>query len=342
MHEYVISQVVQIFMQASADYRVFTLGCVSAGVVLVASAIYLSKKVAQRKRLGSLRSFKPTIAHVILYPIKGCRGVERYSTVLTNNGIAHDREFAVVVVDEGNRCKSLSQVNYPKLALVEPSMPTEAGIHVSAPGMEALRVETLHEGRQYTLDFWGDEIEVVDQGDKPSEWFSKFLDLKCRLVRVMPGMNRRKLGAAETKESSLFFRTPILVASLETMSALTKSVGVPIHYSRFRPNVVVSGLPTAFEEDRISSWSTKDFKLEGKRLCDRCTVPGVNPETGVLETHVVAKMRGLRNGGILRNFHPKYISKLKESEYYVAVYCEPEVNGGSSRICVGQELVVEF
>ena len=59
-----------------------------------------------------------TVASLFVYPVKSCRGIALSTALLTERGIAHDREW--LIVDEGGRF--ITQREVPRLALLVPAL----------------------------------------------------------------------------------------------------------------------------------------------------------------------------------------------------------------------------
>jgi uncharacterized protein YcbX len=76
---------------------------------------------------------------------------------------------------------------------------------------------------------------------------------------------------------------PLLLASTaslaEVNSRLVRRGHAPVGMRRFRPNLVLDGLP-AFEEDYIKLLRVGNASVRPVKRCARCTVPGVDPATG--------------------------------------------------------------
>jgi hypothetical protein len=90
--------------------------------------------------------------------------------------------------------------------------------------------------------------------------------------------------------------------SLDDLNArLALRGGAPVTLERFRPNVVIADLP-AYEEDHVRSFAlpVNAATLRVVKPCARCTVPGVDPDTGEATTEVpdlLAGYRGREAGG---------------------------------------------
>lgn len=314
----------------------------TASVIALASLFWLFK---QRRNtqcvLNRNISTRPVVSHIIFYPIKGCKGIERYSVEVTENGIVHDREYAIVEVDAANpkSCKAMSQAKMPKLSLIVPKSITNDSITVSAPGMSDLFHHAVLKGPKYSIDFFGDQIEAIDQGEQAANWFSSCLGKTgLRFVKLSTGMSRKD-ALGNMKHNSLFYATPILLVSKESLEEVSRKIGgVKVSHDRFRPNLVISGVKTPFLEDSIEELHIGRLRLLGSQICERCSIPGVDQTRGELDIALLGKLRAIRSGRNLHNINPKYQRNVKENEYYLGVYFEPPASAESIRIFVGQEL----
>ena len=134
---------------------------------------------------------------------------------------------------------------------------------------------------------WNDEIDAVTQGEVADAWFSNFLGQPCRLMRfdreARRWSNRRYTGAtaAPYKFADAFALLVCSEGSLADLNArLEKKCLAPIGIERFRPNIVLGGIE-AHEEDYAEQIATASARLRAVKPCVRCTVPNVDPATGV-------------------------------------------------------------
>jgi uncharacterized protein YcbX len=247
---------------------------------------------------------KATVSELNLYPIKGCRGLSVRSARLPATGLEFDgigdREWVVVDADG----RFLSQREHPRMALIETRFAGDS-MRLKAPGMLALEVPFASEGDVVEVSVWDDRVAAVTQGEVADAWFSNFLGVPVRLVRFDPEgqrlAKRRYTGAVEApyKFADAF---PLLIvgrASLGDVNArLAKSGESAVTMARFRPNLVLDGLPE-FEEDYIKSLRRDGLVLKPVKPCARCAVPGVDPLTGAVSTVVpdlLATFRGRPDG----------------------------------------------
>jgi uncharacterized protein YcbX len=225
------------------------------------------------------------VSRLLLYPVKGCRGVALQSAEVASTGLAvgdiGDREW--VVVDEAG--EFLSQRELPRMALIETRLSPSA-LRLSAPGMLSLDIPFASEGDVVRVRVWDDEIDAVTQGELADRWFSDFLGRPARLRRFDPLARRlskrRYTGPTEApyKFADAFALLVTSEASLADLNAKLAAKGEPaVDLDRFRPNVVLAGVD-AFEEDYARELRAGDLVVELVKPCVRCTVPSVDPARG--------------------------------------------------------------
>jgi uncharacterized protein YcbX len=225
------------------------------------------------------------ISRLLLYPVKGCRGVALRSARLASTGLEFDgigdREW-VIVDDHG---EFLSQRELPRMALVETALAGSC-LRLSAPGMLKLEIPFASEGDVVRIQVWDDEIDAVTQGDVADRWITDFLGRPARLMRFDPlakRISRRKYtGATEApyKFADAFALLVTSEASLADLNARLQAKGLaPAGIERFRPNIVLDGVE-AFDEDYARTVRVGDAEVELVRPCVRCTVPSVDPALG--------------------------------------------------------------
>jgi uncharacterized protein YcbX len=230
-----------------------------------------------------------SIAQLCVYPIKGCRGIEVERATLAATGLEvdgiGDREWVVVDTDG----EFLSQRELPKMALIETRL-TSTALRLKAPGMLQLEVPFASEGDVVEVKVWNDHVPAVTQGNVADAWFSRYLGMPCRLMRFDPEARRlsnvRYTGAtaAPYKFADAFALLVASTASLADLNARLAKRGVPpVGIERFRPNIVLADIE-AFEEDYVERLTLSDVELKVVKPCVRCSVPNVDPTTGLAST----------------------------------------------------------
>lgn len=245
-----------------------------------------------------------TLSQLFLYPVKGCRGIAVSSATLAATGLEidgiGDREW--VVVDEDG--EFISQREYPKLALVETRF-TPSSLRLKAPGMLQLEVPFASEGDVVKARVWDDVVAAVTQGKVADAWFSNFLGIPARLLRFDPEHTRLASHRWTGKDDAPYKFAdafPLLITSEASLADLNQRLAkrghAPVDMRRFRPNLVLAGIE-AYEEDYIRTIRIGHVELRAVKPCARCSVPGVDPDSGehsTVVTDLLATYRGRTQG----------------------------------------------
>jgi uncharacterized protein YcbX len=226
-----------------------------------------------------------TITQITIYPIKSCRGINVSNAEVTPTGLKYDRQFVLVDSDG----KFLSQRQIPKMSLIKASIGEAVGNTLLAtyPGSSTL-VVPLHSNPErpdpsIPVDIFGKIGYGTDVGSHAAQWFSEHLGVQCRLLRYDEKRPRRRHQKGPGDEDiPLTFSDgfPILLIGEESLADLNGRMKSPIAVNRFRPNIVIAG-GQAFEEDGWTLVRVGNVRFSGQKLCERCSVPLINPETGI-------------------------------------------------------------
>ena len=217
------------------------------------------------------------LSSLMYYPIKACRGFEVDSAFVERMGLEGDRRM-MVVTPQG---KFLTQREYPKLALVTPSL-NEGVVTLSAPQFDSLQVAIRTSGTSQPVDVWKSKgVAAIDQGDEAAEWFSSWLGTTVRLVHIADGFKRRlnpQYAVSEDDHTGFADGYPILITSEESLADLNSRLETPLTMNRFRPNIVVKGCDP-YAEDTWNQIQIGDVKLAIVKPCARCLVTTIDKET---------------------------------------------------------------
>jgi len=277
------------------------------------------------------------VSALFVYPIKSCKGIAVSSHEVYQRGFKADRQWLIVEEESGN---FLTQRTNPKMALIEPSLPTDSSTELvlKAEGMPDLAVPIIKRDRRAEMDVfvWQCRIIGVDQGDKAAEWVTKFLDSEepLRLVRFHEDFVRPTNPAfAKGYQTGFSDGYPFLLASEGSLEAVAEKLQEHIDMIQFRPNIVVKGC-TPFAEDSWSKIKVGDLAMKIVKPCDRCKVPNINPLTGTLgELKVTEALQTFRTGKQL---------DLKETSWNSAVFFGQNVvhENVSGKISVGDKVKI--
>ena len=248
------------------------------------------------------------LSEIWVHPVKSCAGISVRESILTETGLEWDRTWMVVDAQG----EMVTQRDVPAMALIETRL--RAGdVVLRAPGMLALHVALDRVEGPAQATVWGDPVHAFDMGALAAQWFSDLLGRPLRMLRFDPShkrlASRRWTGDIEA-ENAFSDGFPLLVASTASLADLNERLAArgqaPVGMERFRPNLVLDGL-SPFDEDHIDTLTlhTDDgpVRLKLVKPCTRCTIPSVDPATGVQGTEPSDTLAGYRadarvDGGI--------------------------------------------
>jgi hypothetical protein len=199
----------------------------------------------------------PSVRGLFVYPVKGCRGISLERAQVEERGFAHDRRW--MFVNEVDLF--VTQRTAPGLARVDVSIDEVAG---------TLRLST--------------------DGHDPLELPLEPRDGQRRTVRVgstttlvfMPDRTRRSVSPTYGRAGdvvSFADAFPLLLTTTASLDDLNSRLARPLPMDRFRPNVVVDGVPPWSED----TWRHLTVGRLGVRIvkgCDRCVVTTTDQRTG--------------------------------------------------------------
>lgn len=230
------------------------------------------------------------ITGLYIYPVKSCRGIAVNQLKLTTSGPEHDREW--MIVDENNKFVTLR--NFSKLAEIKTSIQGPF-LHLYA-GNNKILVDMTQECEQVEdVTVWNSVVKAGVENKSINEALSDFLLRSVKLVRYQ-SQSFRDLGAGATlavKETRFSDSRPLLLVNESSLADLNSKLAAegkePSVIERFRPNIVVQGLP-AYSEDNFGTYVVSGaagasggaggIELTNQKQCGRCVVITQDVETG--------------------------------------------------------------
>jgi uncharacterized protein len=242
-----------------------------------------------------------TIVGLFVYPLKSARGIARQSARLAATGFEWDRQWMFV----NAQGTFLSQRTHPQLARLVPEITADALV-VRAPGRSPLEMPLAAAndggGERVAVRVHRDPCVGIDQGPAAAQWASETLGEALRLVRVPaePARHANPAFAGATPAPMGFADGfPLLVCNEASLADLNTRLPQPIPMERFRPNLVLAGLP-AWAEDRIDSLTIGAVRLRLVKPCTRCTIPSIDQHSGMPATDPAPVLREFRFSAALR------------------------------------------
>lgn len=245
------------------------------------------------------------VSALFTYPIKSCAGLSHDQIILAGRGLLHDREW--MVVDSGGTF--ITQREIPRMALIKPML-DNSGMTVNAPDMQTLRVPYVSVDRERRhVTVWRFQGETEDAGEEVAEWFSQFLGVSSRLVRMQDDAKRYTSTEYTPEPGELAFADgyPLLFISKASLADLNDRLvergKSPVPMNRFRPNIVISGCEP-YAEDGWSQMTIGGIRFDVVKPCARCAITTVDQAAGespdVREPlATLATYRRGANGGVM-------------------------------------------
>ena len=223
------------------------------------------------------------IRELYIFPIKSAAPVAVTEMVLGPRGPKYDRHW-MIVDDSG---KFVTQRENGILAQLQPKwaggswygkLPDGEVLPLSAEA-EAIHAGTPMQDRIVTV--WKDSVPAWDCGERWRAALRRNFLQNWHLVEMKEQNERWLKNPRVTQPQPISFADaePILVVNQSSVEALESRLNHKLGALRFRPNIVITGLP-AFGENQVQQWKMggRDFNLS--KLCSRCVMITLNPETG--------------------------------------------------------------
>jgi MOSC domain-containing protein len=231
-----------------------------------------------------------TVQELNCYPLKSARGIALTRARLAPTGFEWDRHW-LVIREDGT---FLTQRTHPALTRIVTAMTGDALV-LTSEGLQPLLLPLAPRGGARPVRIWKDSCAGLDQGDEAAAWVSAVIGEPARIVRT-PGTPDRNASPqyAGPNPPPIAFSDgyPILVCNRASLDDLNGRLPEALPMERFRPNLVLAGLPP-FAEDRIARLEIGAVTLTLVKPCVRCIIPSTDQRTGI---------RGLDPLPVLRTF----------------------------------------
>ncbi len=225
-----------------------------------------------------------TVEQLWVYPVKSLTGIPLTSATLLPTGLAGDREWMLVDADG----VFLSQRKLPRMATIRTEL-RDGGIVLSSQGNGEIFIDRP-DGETRPVKIWKSTCDGVVADSSASEWLQQALatEVPVQLVYFDKRNSSRPTDPQRFGPYHTYFSdgAPYLAANLASLQALNQHLlmaqTTPVDIQRFRPNLVLSGLPP-FAEHQYSYLRPiqGDAVLGLKDPCQRCSVITVDQSTGI-------------------------------------------------------------
>lgn len=290
----------------SSSVTSFKVGTVVTAAAVVAGTVAVWRYLSSRST-GKENSRRPVeVSQLWLFPVKSCSGTPQASLRVTPMGVEYDREWCVFRRSDN---KFVSQRECPKLKLLCASIvEMESSVQASmflriariadavsceetkgftpllVPIRSSAEMEALAANDAVTIpvNIWDLCGRVVDEGAEAAAWLSEYIGEDVYLGRSVQPRRPADAGrhAPFIPNSGRSIRlqdfSPLHLCTEEGLAHLRRTVGDPtINANRFRPNIVVSGVP--FPQEDMWEYFTigANVSLKSVKLTTRCSMPTI-------------------------------------------------------------------
>ncbi len=226
-----------------------------------------------------------------VYPVKSCRGISVARARIGVRGLmldspaspVGDREWMIVDGDG----RFITQREVPQLALVDIAITPDA-LRLAMRGMSSIDVPLAGPRRTpREVLVWQSSVPGHDEGDAVAAWLTAALGVEARLVRFDKTYERRcnpEFAGDSGAHTAFADGYPLLLAGDASLADLNQRLAAKacdaLPMSRFRPNIVLAGLP-AYEEDHLDTLEIDDITIKLVKPCTRCIITTTDQATAI-------------------------------------------------------------
>ena len=231
------------------------------------------------------------ITDLYIYPVKSLKGIALKEAQTAQRGLEYDREWMITDRDYN----FISQREIELMTTIETDIDSDSLI-LTSNNQKTLKIPLdSSSSKKVRAVVWDDLCDAFDEGDEASRWLTEVLGTfrgsELRLVRFDQKGERpvpKKYLHGVHAESAFSDQFPYLITSWESLSSLNNGLSendsFEVSMNRFRPNIVVKGLPNVemmTSSNLVCEKSGYQFGL--RKPCKRCKITTIDQETGAIE-----------------------------------------------------------
>lgn len=248
------------------------------------------------------------VTQLFVHPVKSLRGVQVRSAEVDKHGFKNDRIYMLAIpTEEPGRVSMLTQRQYPKMALIDCEIhdrclivkPRDKNIELKLPLGDGIKLMAC-KCPTVDINIWGSDATAYDVGEASGfkQFWAQTMDEYPDATLLVPQEEGRRDASnlvfpehvedldrpVETSFQDLVPGHVLGTASLEELNERlereTNGEMYEITARNFRPNIVVK-TSKPYEEDFWHKFKTGEVTWFVHKLCPRCPIPTINPETGI-------------------------------------------------------------
>jgi uncharacterized protein len=220
---------------------------------------------------------QPHLSRLFVYPVKSAAGIELQHTQIDDFGVEHDRRFLVVDDDD----VFMTQREHPRMSLIHIAIEPPRLVFTASDHSSCTVPLRPTAGERTRVQIWDDVVGAV-RLPEATEFLSDAIGVPCSLVYMPDDVVRplHRIYSARRDRVGFADKFPLLILSQGSIDALNARLQQPVDVRRFRPNLLIDGVPPQAEDTwaRIRVGSLEIHVIEPRA---RCSITTVNPDTGV-------------------------------------------------------------
>jgi uncharacterized protein YcbX len=216
------------------------------------------------------------LSNIHVYPVKSTAPMERTEARVESRGLEHDRRW--MIVDASGRFLTGREI--ARLTLIR-TQPVADGLVLDAPDMPTLKVGFADTDATIPVTVWDSHVDARAMGGRAAAWLGEFLGRPARLVHMGDGATRTITSSRAQPGDDVSFADafPLLLISHAALDGLNARLDRPVSMLRFRPNLVIDGVP-AHAEDGWKRIRIGEVEFDVAKACTRCVFTTVDPALG--------------------------------------------------------------
>ena len=220
-----------------------------------------------------------TISEINIYPIKSLGGIRLDSANVQERGLEYDRRM--MLVDVSGKFMTKREFHSLEFLCCKFENSNLVVFDSRKPG-NYLEIPFSPEGdADVSVTVWNDLLFASSFGSRVNQFFSDYLQHKCKLVKMSEYDKRPVEASSGSSNGIVSFADafPYLIVSQASLDDLNSKLQRPVGMDRFRPNIVVDG-PEAFAEDSWSEFHAGTAEFKVIRPSSRCIMTTIDPVRG--------------------------------------------------------------
>ncbi|MFC4211265.1 MOSC domain-containing protein [Pedobacter lithocola] len=270
------------------------------------------------------------LSAIYIYPIKSLGGIKLEESIIEDRGLKYDRRW-VLIDSEG---VFISQRKYPQLSLLQVNIIDDTVV-VTHKENSQHQISFLIEqqiGDSISVTIWDDLTNGIEVAEHVSTWFSNYLNMAVKLVK-MPELAHRtvdKKYATNNEIVSFADGYPCLIIGQSALDNLNSKLKDPIKMDRFRPNFVITGGEPHIE-DSFKDFTIGEVSFSAVKPCARCVLITVDQQTAIKSAEPLKTLSSYRTWNHKIMFGQNL---LHQGSDIIRVGMELKINTFKEKICV--------